>query len=158
MAWSNSKILRQYVADSLNRTAAFDLNSDTFKAALFNNSITPDQNVTAALGAYNATSSQWLTANELYETGQWNQGGQALTGVVVDTSTSGVVMFDAADTASGASADLAAVFGCLVYDDTLTTPVADQGVCFNYFGGTNSVINGTFTVVWSASGILRFTL
>src|SRR3989304_399295 len=24
----------------------------------------------------------------------------------------------------------------------LVTPVADQGVCFNYFGGSNSVVNG----------------
>lgn len=158
MAWSNSKIFRQYVADSLNRTEPFDLNADTFKVALYNNSITPDQNVSAVLSGYNATSSQWLTANELFEAGQWNQAGVALSSVVVDVATSGVVMFDAADTASGAAADLAAVFGCLVYDDTVTTPVADQGVCFNYFGGSNTVVNGTFTIVWSASGIMRFTL
>jgi hypothetical protein len=158
VAWSNSKIFRQYVADSLNRTAALDLNSDTFKAALYTNSITPDQNVTAALSAYNAGSSQWLTANEQFETGQWAQGGVALSSVVVDTATAGVVMFDAADTASGAAADLTAVYGTLVYDDTLTTPVADQGVCYNYFGGSNSVVNGTFTIVWSANGIMRFTL
>jgi hypothetical protein len=158
VAWSNSKIFRQYVADSLNRTAALDLNSDSFKAALYTNAITPDQNVTAALSAYNAGSSQWLTANEQFESGQWSQGGQTLTSVVVDTATSGVVMFDAADTASGATADLTAVYGCLVYDDTLTTPVADQGVCYNYFGGSNSVVNGTFTIVWSANGIMRFTL
>jgi hypothetical protein len=50
------------------------------------------------------------------------------------------------------------VFGCLVYDDTITTPVADQGLCFNYFGGTQSVTAGTFTVVWSASGIFRITV
>lgn len=158
MAWTNSKIFRQYVADSLNRTAALDLNSDTFKAALFTNAITPDQNVTAALSGYNATSSQWLTANEQFETGQWAQGGVALSSVVTDVATSGVVMFDAADTASGSAADLTGVYGCLVYDDTLTTPVADQGVCFNYFGGSNTVVNGTFTIVWSASGIMRFTL
>ena len=54
-----------------------------------------------------------------------------------------------------AGADLAAVYGCLVYDDTLT-PKA--GVCYNYFGGTNSVTNGTFTIVWHANGVFRFTL
>lgn len=158
MAWTNSKIFRQYVADSLNRTAPFDLNSDSFKVALYTNSITPDQNVSAALSAYNATSSQWLTANEQFEAGQWAQAGVALASVVTDVATSGVVMFDAADTASGSAADLTAVYGCLVYDDTLTTPVVDQGVCYNYFGGSNTVVNGTFTVVWSASGIMRFTL
>ena len=51
---------------------------------------------------------------------------------------------------------LTAVFGCLVYDDTLTTPVADPGLSYNYFGGTNSVTSGTFTVVWNASGIFAF--
>jgi hypothetical protein len=50
------------------------------------------------------------------------------------------------------------VFGCLVYDDTLTTPVADQGLSYHYFGGTQSVTSGTFTIVWNASGILSLTL
>ena len=49
-------------------------------------------------------------------------------------------------------------YGCLVYSDTRTTPVADQGICFNYFGGANSVTSGTFTIVWNASGILALTL
>jgi hypothetical protein len=158
VAWSNSKIFRQYVADSLNRTAALDLNSDTFKAALYTNTPTPDQNVSAVLSAYNATSSQWLTANEQYAAGQWAQAGVALTSVVVDVATAAVVMFDAADTASGSAANLTAVYGCLVYDDTIAAPVAKQGVCYNYFGGSNTVVNGTFTIVWSASGIMRFTL
>lgn len=158
MAWSNSKIFRQYLADSLTRTAPFDLDADTFRAALYNNTPTPDQNVTATLSAYNAASSQWLTANEVSQAGQWATAGVALAGVVVSTATAGVVFFDANDTASGAAATLANVFGVLVYDDTLTTPVADQGVCYNYLGGTNSVTNGTFTVVWNANGIMRYTL
>jgi hypothetical protein len=92
------------------------------------------------------------------ESGQWATGGVALTTPDINIATSSVVYWDAADTASGSAADLANVYGCFVYDDTLTTPVADQGVCFNYFGGANSVVNGTFTVVWSANGIWRITL
>lgn len=156
MAWSNSKIFRTYLADSLNRTAAFDLNADAFKAALFGNTGTPDQNAAAASAAYNT--GQWVTANEVSQAGQWAAGGVALGSVVVDVGTAGVVFFDAADTASGAAATLASVYGALVYDDTLTTPVADQGVCFNYFGGVQSVTGGTLTVVWSANGIMRYTL
>jgi hypothetical protein len=156
MAWSASKVFRQYIADSLNRTTAFDLNSDAFKVALYNNSITPDLDVTAANGAYNA--GQWVNTNEVSQSGQWAAGGVALTSVVVDTSTTAVVMFDAADTASGSAATLSNVYGCLVYDDTLTTPVADQGVCYNYFGGANSVTAGTLTVVWNSNGIMRFTV
>lgn len=155
MAWTNSKIFTAYIEDSLERTAAFDTNADTFKAALYNNTITPDQLVAAASSAYNT--GQWVLANEVSESGQWAAGGVALTGVTSGV-TSNVFTFDAADTASGSAADLANVYGALVYDDTLATPVADQGVCFNYFGGANSVVNGTFTVVWNASGIFTITL
>jgi hypothetical protein len=156
MAWTNSKIFRPFLADVLGNIAAFDLDSDSFKAALYNNTITPDNDVASASSAYNT--GQWATAQEVYESGQWAQGGVALTGVSLNSSTADVVFFDAADTASGSAADLANVYGCLVYDDTLTTPVADQGVCYNYFGGANSVTNGTFTVQWHTNGILRFSL
>ena len=156
MAWSNSKIFRQFLADALGNTTAFDLDADTIKAALYGTTPTPDQNVTAANSAYNVA--QWVTANEVGQAGQWAQTGVALASKVVDVATSAVVMFDAADTASGSAATLSAVFGCLVYDDTLTTPVADQGICYNYFGGSQSVTSGTFTIQWSANGIARFTL
>jgi hypothetical protein len=156
MAWSNSKIFRQMVADALGNTAAIDLDSDTIKAALFNNSITPDQNVSAANSAYNA--GQWANTNEVSSSSQWAAGGVALGSKVLDVATSAVVMFDAADTASSSGATIAGTFGCLVYEDTLTTPVADQGICFNYFGGTQSVTAGTFTIVWNANGVFRITL
>lgn len=156
MAWSNSKVFRPFVADLLGNVAAFDLDTDTAKAALFNNSITPDNDVTAANSAYNV--GQWATANEVYESGQWAQGGVALASPVINSGTADVVFFDADDTASGTAADLANVYGCLVYDDSLTSPVADQGLAYIYFGGANSVVNGLFTVRWNASGIIRATL
>ena len=72
---------------------------------------------------------------------------------------SNVYTLDSADTVSAdATTTLAAVFGTLIYDDTLATPVVDQGISFNYFGGTNSVTNGTFTVIWAAAGVLALTL
>lgn len=156
MAWSASAIFRPFLADVLDNTTAIDLGADTIKVALYNNSITPDNDVTSANSAFNA--GQWATANEVTESGQWATGGVALASQTVNSATADVVFFDAADTASGSAADLANVYGCLVYSDTITTPVADQGICYNYFGGANSVVNGTFTVVWSANGILRFTL
>ena len=155
MAWSASKIFLALAEDTLENTTEMDLNSDTFKAALYDNDITPDQTVTSANTAYNA--GQWTASgNEVSESGQWAAGGVALASVT-STRTSNVYTFDAADTASGSAADLANVFGCLVYDDTIASPVADQGVCYNYFGGSNSVVNGTFTIVWNASGILALT-
>lgn len=159
MAWSASAIFRAFVTDALENTAAFDLGEtpDTFKVALYDNDITPDKDVTAANSAYNVD--QWVTTgNEVFEAGQWAQGGVALDTPDISNPASGVIMFDAVNTASGAAADLANVYGCLVYDDTLASPVADQGVCFNYFGGANSVVNGTFTVVWHANGLFRITV
>jgi hypothetical protein len=156
VAWSNSKIFRPFLADVLGNVAALDLDADTFKSALFNNSVTPDNDVTSANSAYNV--GQWATANEVSESGQWAAGGVALTSTSLNSASADVVFWDAADTASGSAADLANVYGCLDYDDTITTPVADQGVSYRYFGGANSVVNGTFTVVHHANGILRFTL
>ena len=157
MAWSNSKIFSALVTDLMNNTTAIDLNTDaSIKVALYDNDITPSQTVTSANSAYNVD--QWITTgNEVSEAGQWAVGGVALASVT-STFTTNVYTFDAADTASGSAADLASVFGCLVYDDTIATPVADQGICYNYFGGSNSVVNGTFTVVWNASGIFALTL
>ncbi|MBV9919995.1 MAG: hypothetical protein JOY78_03945 [Pseudonocardia sp.] len=154
MAWSNSKIFSAYIRDSLNRTAAFDADADTFKAALYNNTGTPDQTVAAGSSAYNT--GQWVTANEL-SNGGWSAGGLALTSVT-SSFASNVYTFDAADTANGSAATISGAFGCLIYDSTLSTPVANQGVCFNYFGGTNSVTSGTLTVVYNASGIFTLTL
>lgn len=155
MAWSASKIFSQFLLGALDRTTAFDIDTDVPKVALYNNTPTPDNTVTLANTAYNV--GQWATAQEQFQAGQWPQGGVALSGHDVTTATT-TVTYDATDTASGAACTLANVFGCLVYDDTITTPTADAGICYNYFGGTNSVTNGTFTVVWNASGIMSFSV
>jgi len=151
MAWSTSAVFSQFVLASHNRVAAFDWDSDTLKVALYNNTGTPDKTVAAASTAYNT--GQWVTGNEVSQAGQWAAGGVTLTSPTVTTSSS-TVTFDAADTASGSAATLTSVFGCLVYDSTLTTPVANQGVSFHYFGGSQGVTAGTFTVVWNASGLI----
>lgn len=154
MAWSNSKIFMATIEDLMENTTAVDLNSDTFKAALFDNSITPSQTVASASTAYGA--GVWASGG-VVDAVSWPAVGRDLASVT-STFSSNVYTFDAADTASAdATTDLASVYGCLIYDDTITTPVADQGLCFNYFGGSNSVVSGTFTVVWNASGILTIT-
>jgi len=153
MAWSASKIFSACIRDSLNSTASFNLDADTIKANLWDNSITPDQTVTSANSANGA--GVWAAGS--LSNGGWSSGGLAL-GTVTSTFTSNVYTFDAADTANGSAATISGAFGCLVYNDTLTTPVADQGVCYNYFGGTNSVTAGTLTIVWNASGIFALTL
>jgi hypothetical protein len=158
MAWGNSKIFRQYLADIIDNTTAMDWTTDALvKAALYDNDITPDNDVTAANSAYAA--GQWVSAgNEVSDGAEWAVAGVNLATRTTNVGSADIVFLDADNTASGASATLAAVFGCLVYDDTITTPVADQGFCYNYFGGTQSVTDGTFTIVWHANGVMRFTL
>ena len=156
MAWSASKVFMATIEDVFENTTAIDLNSDTFKCALYDNDITPDQTVASSNTAYNA--GQWTASgNEVTDGTNWDTAGEPLTSVTSAFS-SNVFTFDAANTPqSGATCTLANVYGCLVYDDTITTPVADQGVSYHYFGGVQSVTAGTFTVTWNASGIFTIT-
>lgn len=159
MTWTateGSHVFRQYAADIIANTTAMDFDTDTVHCALFGNGGTPDRNVTAANSAYNVA--QWVTANEKFEAGQWAQGGVALAGKTIGVGTANEVRCDATDPQSGTAADITAAFGDLIYDQSLATPVDDQGFCFNYFGGSNSVVNGTFTVVFAANGIFVVTV
>ncbi len=151
---TSSKWFCAFLTDALNNTAALDLNTDTIKIALYGNTGTPDQTVASASTAYNA--GQWTSGNEITATG-WTAGGLALASVT-STFSSTTYTFDAADKSGGASDTVTAAYGCLIYEDTLTTPVADQGICYLAFGGSNSVTSGTFTVSFSASGIGTFSL
>lgn len=155
MTWTNSKIFSSYITDALNNTTAFAAGSDTIKTTLFNTTTTPDQTVASASTAY--TAGQWTTTNEVHDSAGWIAGGLALASKS-STFTTNVYTFTAANTANGSASTLSGAFGCLVYDNTLTTPVANQGMCFNYFGGSASVTSGTLTIVWNGSGIFTLTL
>jgi hypothetical protein len=159
MAWSNSKIFQEWVAGPMfqsSGTSYTGLDSDTVKVALFNNSVTPDR--TAAVASTGFNTGTWTTTNEVTDATNWVSGGRALASKTFGTS-SGTITFDAADLAGGGTVTISGAFGAFVYDDTITGgTVADQGVCFNYFGGSQSVTAGTFTIVWNASGIAAFTV
>lgn len=152
MSWANSKVFVAFPTEAFKNTTAYDLDTDTFKAALYNDAITPDQTVSQANTAYNV--GQWANTNEVTSTGEWDAGGVALTTPAISNDTTTTVKWDAVDTASAAGATLSATYGTLVYD----TSVSSYGICYNYFGGPNSVTNGTFTIVWNTNGIMRFSL
>ncbi len=157
MAWSNSKVFRAFMGDQLAGTALFDLNSHTIRVALYDNDITPSQDVTAANTAYNA--GVWVsTGNEVFDVGEWAQGGVALGTPTISTSVAATVRFTANNAASASGATLSNVWGVLVYDDTLASPVANQGICYNYLGSANSVTAGVLTIVWNSSGIFQINL
>jgi hypothetical protein len=156
---TSSKIFRNFIADLMqNTTSAIDLDTDVPKVALYGNTGTPNQDDTAAHNAYNGSGGAWVTANEVTDA-NWAAGGRPLVSAAVSTPSAGVVMYDAADTAGAGNVTVANVYGVLVYDDTVTTPVADLGMSFHAFSSQPAgVTAGTFTVVWDANGILRLTL
>jgi len=159
MAWTNSKIFREWVlqAYQVSGTGYTGLDSDTVKAALFNNSVVPDQD--AVVGSTGFNTGTWTLANEVTDATNWVSGGRALASKTFTNAAAATPMFDAADLAGGGNVTLTNAFGCLVYDDTITAgTVADQGVSFHYFGGAQSVTAGTFTIIWHANGINRYTL
>jgi hypothetical protein len=167
MAWSASAIFTQAVFNPLTASAigftakptgylTSGLLSDTIKAALFTSSITPDKNAAVLSTGYNTAGSQWLQAGEVSDT-NWPSGGVALSGKAYSVA-AGIVNFTASNTPGSGNVTLAQVYGCLVYDDTVSGgTVAKQGYCFNYFGGVQSVTGGTFTIVWDATGVFKFT-
>jgi hypothetical protein len=158
MAWSNSAIFQQAMLNPmlgrLWTTAApttfSSLSADTIDCALFGNSVTPDK--TAAVGSTGYNTGTWTTGNEISGTG-YTAGGAALgsKAFAIDTGSSSIC-FTAANP-SWTSATLSNVYGDLVYDATITAgTVAKQALCFNYFGGAQSVTSGTFTVQWATPG------
>lgn len=159
MAWTESRVFREWVAGPMlqaSGTGYTGLDSDTVKAALFDNLVTPDRDAAVAETGYNT--GVWTTAREVTGGANWSAGGRSLTSKTFTTPESGVVMFDAADLPAGGTLTLTDAYGCLIYDDSVTGgTVADQGVAYLYFGGPQSVVSGSFTVIWSSNGIARFT-
>jgi len=156
MAWAASGGFRQFNTDIWDKTlTTHDLDAAAMiKVALFTNAVTPDFDATAANTAYNAGT--WTTGNEVTESGQWAAGGVVMANNDVTNAAGGITVLDADDTASGSAFDASNIYGCLLYLDTVTTPVADQGLCAIWFGGTAfGLTNGTFTIQWSGSGIYR---
>lgn len=160
MAWTDSRIFREWYVTMFQAagTGFTGLDSDAINVALYNNSGTPDKDAAVGLTGYNAATSAWVTANEVTDATNWIAKGRTLASKTFTTPSTGVAMFDAADLAGGGTLTLTGFFGCLVLDDTISGgTVVDQGVCFNYFGGTQTVTGGTLTIIWSANGIMRLT-
>jgi hypothetical protein len=156
MAWTDSKIFSQYLIDKLKNATLLDLDDAATMVALFDNSVTPDQDCTAANSAYGAGT--WNSGGVSDATG-WPAVGIAIGSPAVTlASAPNVIMFDGADVVSADThATITNAYGALIYNDTIASPVADQGICYLYFGGAASVSAGTFTVAFAANGLFRIT-
>jgi hypothetical protein len=167
MAWSNSKIFQQAMLNPLllgaktnNGTGiptsygATGILGDTIDVALFG-TLTPDN--TVAVGSTGYNTGVWTTGAEITDTSggsHWNAGGVALASktFAIDAASSSIC-FGAAYTTGTGTVTLVTFFGCLVYDFTITGgTVAKQGLCYNYFGGTQTITGGTFTIQWATVG------
>jgi hypothetical protein len=156
MAWTASGIFTWTMLQMMTAATAINLNTNAEKVALYtSNSMTPDKTVTGAgtsvLTYYNGTASQWVVANECGNSGTYAAGGTAVTPVSCLAATN-VVTFTSSGSPQWTGATITA-YGDLVYDTT-----ASIGVCFNWFGGVQTVTAGTFTIVWSGSGICYVTM
>lgn len=140
-------------------TSYSSLSADTISGALFGNSGTPDKTVSLANSCYGA--GQWVTGNEIIDSvgpgTNWAAGGRALASKAfsVDTGSSSVC-FQAAALSGAGNVTITGAYGILVYDGTITgAGTADQGLCYNSFGGaTQGVTAGTFSVLWATVGAL----
>lgn len=125
-------ICTSYKVDLLFARHNFALSGgDTFKIALYTSS--------ATLGA---TTTAYTATNEVSGTG-YTATGNTLTRV--DPTSSGTTAYtDFADT-TWSTATITAR-GCLIYNDTLTTPVADASVQVHDFGSDRSSTAADFTI------------
>jgi hypothetical protein len=128
--------------DILGNDTAIDVLADTIKAALINNTHTPNFD----------TDTGWNSTNEVGTP----SGGVALTSPTLTVS-SGSLVFDAADTAWG-SQTMSGIRACRIYDATITTPTASPMLCLVNFGSDYSVSSGVLTIQWAAGGIFSVDL
>jgi hypothetical protein len=130
-------------------TTFSSLSADVINVALFGNTGTPNKADLVTNIGYGV--GQWVSGNETNGGANWPAGGLPLASktFAID-ATSSSICFGGANLASTGNVTVTNAYGCLVYDNTITGgTVAKQGLCFNYFGGAQSVTTGTFTVIWA---------
>lgn len=126
---------------------ALDLDLETHKIALFNNSITPNYSTDTAYGVGS------YATNEVSGTG-WAAGGVAVTTTTFTESPAGTLMFDAADV-SVATTTLTNARCGLIYADVLA---GNNAIVLVNFGADYSTVAGTFAITWAAGGIFTIDI
>ena len=115
--------------------------AETNKGLLISNSATPDFNLHDFRND--------VTANEVTGT-NWAAGGVALTGTEL-TISGGTLTYDATDV-SVATTTIDNARAYVLYTN-VGADTTDQLLFLINFGGDVSTVAGTFSIVWSASGI-----
>ena len=141
-AWVLHDKFKEYMGD-----ATVDLDADSFKMALF---LSTSNIATTSINALSTVTNEHANANG------YTTGGEAVVSPTWSES-SGTVTFDAANqvwTASGGSI-IARFAG--IYDDTVTTPVADPVMCHSLLDNAPADVTATdtntLTIAVNASGV-----
>lgn len=127
-----SGIYSRFKANLMNKMV--DLEADTINVALYNDT-----------AAFTATHTDYTTDNEITGTA-YVAGGAALAGKAVTEGTT--TKWDATDLVWTAATFTA--YKAAIYDTSVTNDL----ICFIDFGGAKTVTAGTFTIQWSADGII----
>lgn len=152
MAAPATNWFRKVVEDALENTQAIDLNADTIKTALYTDAAFSGVSFDTNIG-YGAT--PWNDANHEVANGNGYTTGGFTHTVPALTVAGGTITFDVNEDAQWTDSTITAR-GALVYDSTAPGSNA-YGLVFFNFGGDKVSTSGTFTVQWSASGILTFS-
>ena len=121
---------------------ALDLDLETHKGSLFNNTVTTNYETDTAYGVAP------YDANEVSGGAGWPAGGVALTSTVYTNAMSGKMVFDGADV-SQTPTTLAAAELYMLYADALVGNNAIAGIDFT---APVSTTNGLFEITWTAPG------
>jgi len=150
MAFTGDHVCSNFKQDLLAARMNFlSSGGNSFKMALYTNAATLDDTTTA-----------YTTSGEHAATGTYVAGGKALTiSGSMPSLTDDVAWIDFADLTWAASTITAR--GALIYNDTITTPVADPAVVVLDFGSDKSSSSGDFTVTFPAANstdaVIRIT-
>lgn len=126
---------------------AVDLDLETHKVALFQDSITPNFSTDTAYGVAP------FDSGEVSGTG-YTAGGTVLTTTTVTEDPTGSLKWDADDVSWTSSTITDAKCG-LIYADALA---GNNAILLVSFGALFSTSNGTFTIQWAAGGIFALDL
>jgi len=108
----------------------------------------------------------WVNTDEITGT-NWATGGVQLStnGVSADTltisggsSSAAILTYSWTGGISVASTTLTGIYGCIVYNHAISSPVAKPCIISLCFGSAYNTVNGTFGITPSGSGLSQLTL
>lgn len=142
MAITASGLILQTWEGNLDGTLNLNLDLETHKIALFDNTITPNFNTDTVYGAAPYDSGEINGAG-------YTAGGATLTGTALSIAT-GSIYWDA-DDVEWPNSTITGAKGGLIYADGLN----GEGIVLVNFGAEFSTSNGLFKIQWHTDGILE---